>query len=165
MVEIICKWVFILSVYSWPVHHPYHVSVTEIEYIPQEKEAGISCKLFTDDFESILRETYNTKIDLFNPVDKNVTGKQIAGYINKHLRLKIDGKLTSPVFIGFEREGEATWCYFSVSNINEIKKIEVVNDLLYDFKKEQVNLIHITVNGIRKSTRLAYPDVVAVFEF
>ena len=165
MLVIFCKWVFILAMQCWHGPHPFYVSVTEIEHIPKEREVGISCKIFTDDFEYTLREAYRTKVDLFDPSGKAATSNLISNYINAHLKIKINGKTTSPVFIGFEREAEATWCYFSISGVNEITKVEVMDELLYDYRKEQVNLIHVTVNNSRKSKRVAYPESVAVFDF
>jgi hypothetical protein len=165
MIEILGKWLFILTLQAWQVHHPFYVSVTEIEHLRSEKEVGISCKIFTDDFENTLKAAYKTKVDLYNTPDKTATGNLISGYINSHLKIKINGKSTSPQFIGFEREAEATWCYFSGPNVQEIKKLEVMNELLFDYRKEQVNLIHVTVNGNRKSGRVVYPDSMAVFEF
>jgi hypothetical protein len=147
------------------LQHPYFISVTEIEYVNQDKEIGISCKIFTDDFEMALRETFKTKVDLIHPADKKETGKLISNYISSHLQIKADGKAVSPVLIGFEQEEEATWCYFSVANINSVKKIEINNSILYDFKKEQVNMMHVTVNGNRKSSRVINPDTRSVFEF
>lgn len=165
MFVIFCRWLFILAIQSWQLSHPFYVSVTEIEYIPNEKEVGISCKIFTDDFETTLKEAYKTKVDLFNPSDKTAIGNLISGYIRSHLKIKINGKASSLVFIGFEREAEATWCYFSITGIQEITKVEVMNELLYDYRKEQVNLVHVTVNNVRKSGRVTFPDSVTVFEF
>ncbi len=95
--------------------HPYYVSVTEIEYINANKEIGIACKIFADDFEQALKATYHTKIDLYQTKDTSLTGKQIAGYINKHLHLSAGGKPLSLHYLGFEIEGEAAWCYFSAA--------------------------------------------------
>ncbi|MBX2924126.1 MAG: hypothetical protein KF746_18140 [Chitinophagaceae bacterium] len=145
--------------------HPYYVSVTEIEYIQTNKEIGIACKIFADDFEQALKEMYHTKIDLYNTKDTALTGKQIAGYISKHLQLLADGKPVPLQYLGFEIEGEAAWCYFSSANIAPFQQIQVFNDLLYEYKKEQVNLMHVKVNSNRKSGRLTSPDNRLSFDF
>lgn len=146
-------------------YHPYYVSVTEIEYSNADKEMQVACKIFTDDFEQALKGMYHTKIDLYHPKDKVLLDKQIAGYIQKHLHLKADGKPLSLNYMGFEIEGEAAWCFFSAGNITTVKNIEVFNDLLYEYKKEQVNIMHIKVNGGRKSGRCSYPDTGIKFSF
>ena len=45
-------------------HHPFHVSTTEINHNTSDKTLEISCKVFTDDFESALTKQYHTKADL-----------------------------------------------------------------------------------------------------
>jgi hypothetical protein len=141
------------------------VSVTEIEYSNPDKEIQVACKIFTDDFEQALKTMYHTKIDLYHPQDKALLDKQITGYIQKHLRLKADNKIVTLNYIGYEIEGEAAWCFFSAGNIPAVKNIEVFNDLLYEYKKEQVNMMHTKVNGDRKSARLSYPDTGMQFSF
>ena len=38
------------------------------------------------------------------------------------------------------------------------KTIDIDDDILYSYKKEQMGIIHVTVNGERKSTRLLNPQ-------
>ena len=82
MAASVYKWLFIpllvvfISAYTTPggagkaAAHPFHVSVTEIEHNAADKTLEISCKIFTDDFETILAKNYNTKVDLINPPNK-----------------------------------------------------------------------------------------------
>lgn len=148
-----------------PLAHPYYVSVTEITYNEVGKEIQIACKIFTDDFEYALKEMYHTRVDLYHPADKNLINQQIDGYIKKHFYIKTNEEAVRLQFLGYEIEGEAAWCYFSAEGISPVKKIEVFNDLLYAYKKEQVNIMHAKVGGVRKSERLAYPGSRAVFSF
>ncbi len=145
--------------------HPYYVSVTEIGYSQPDKEIQVACKIFTDDLENALKEMYHTKADLYHPADKATLDRQIAGYIGKHFRVKADNNPVSLRFIGYEIEGEAAWCYLSAGDIPPVKNIEVFNDLLYEYKKEQVNIMHARVGGDRKSARLTYPHTATVFSF
>ncbi len=73
--------------------------------------------------------------------------KLVADYIKNHLKIKVNGKLLQLQFVGYEKEEEAIWSYFQVSNVASIKKIEVRNDLLYEYKKEQINILHVMANG------------------
>lgn len=146
-------------------NHPFYISVTEINHNAADKNLEISCKIFTDDFESALTKAAGTKVDLFNPKDKAAVDKHITTYIRKHLVVKIDGKPAVLEFIGFEREEEAVWSYLQVSNTVTPKRIEVMNDLLYDSFNQQINLMHVAVGGNRKSTKLNYPDTNASFQF
>ena len=146
-------------------NHPFFVSVTEINHNAGDKNLEISCKIFTDDFETALTKSTGTKVDLFNPRDKQLAEKHIAAYIKKHLMIRLDNKPVTLEFVGFERENEAVWSYLQVPQISAPKKIEINNDLLYDAFDQQINLIHISVGGSRKSTKLNYPDASTSFQF
>ncbi len=145
--------------------HPFFVSVTEIQHNAKEKTLEVSCKIFSDDLEKTLRQNYPGKVDLLNPADKNAMNKLIADYIKKHLQIVADGKLLNMQFIGYEREEEAIWSYFQVTNIAAPKKVDVNDNILYEYKKEEINLLHITVNGVRKSTKLDNPESKAIVTF
>ena len=145
--------------------HPLYVSVTEINHNAADKNLEISCKIFTDDFEKTLTTLYNKKVDLFNPRDKAETDKQVSEYIRKRLVIKLDGKEVTLEFVGFERENDAIWSYFQVPMPTAPKKVEVSNSILYEAYDKQLNLMHVSVGGNRKSTRLNYPDKEAKFEF
>ncbi len=145
--------------------HPFHVSVTEINHNATDKTLEITCKLFTDDFENAIARHFKTKADLIKPADKEAMDKLVQGYVLKNLSLKADGRPVSVNWLGFENDGEATWCYFEAVNIPVVKKLEISNTLLYDLFTDQSGIIHVIVDGKRKSSKLDYPNKVAVFEF
>jgi hypothetical protein len=156
------KWLFsaLLS-----VMHPFYISVTEINHNAKEKSVEISCKVFAEDLEEILKTTYNRKVDLSNERDQALNDKNIAGYFSHNFNLVLDGKPVKPTYIGFEKEKEAVYCYFEVPNVSSVKKIEMSNSILYDFTDKQINIIHVTVKGNRKSSKLDYPNKQVAFTF
>ncbi len=145
--------------------HPYYVTVTEIEHNKKIKTLEISCKIFTDDFEKVLRQNTKTTIDLLNPNDKAKMDKLVSSYIRKHLQMIINGKLIKLEYLGYESEGEAILTYFQGKDISTVTRIDVKDDLLYEYKKEQINLLHVTVNGKRKSTKLNNPESTVSFKW
>lgn len=147
------------------LNHPFYISVTEISHNAADKNLEISCKIFTDDFETSLSKSSGTKVDLFNPKNKQAADKQISAYIKRHLNLKLDNKPVVLDFVGFERENEAVWSYFQVPNISAPKKIDIINDLLFESFNQQINLVHVSVGSSRKSTKLNYPDSIISFQF
>ena len=175
MVSILFKWSLLLSLVNIPVFstitngnagkHPIFMSVTEIEHNAKEKTLEISCKIFTDDLEKTLRQTYKGTVDLINPKDKAAMNKLVSDYVQKHLTIAADGKKATLQFIGYEQQEEGILSYYQVNNIASVKKIEVVDNILYDYKQEQIGIIHVTVDGNRKSTKLNNPDEKASFEF
>jgi len=162
MALLLHKWLFLGYL---ALVHPLFVSVTEINHNAQEKTLEISCKAFTEDLEKAIEKTSKVKLDLFNSKDKAAAEKAINEYVSKHLQLKADGKTLQLQFVGFEREGDAIWSYFQVNNIPTLKKIEISDNILFEASHEQINLLHVTVNGNRKSTKLDYPNAHVLFEF
>jgi hypothetical protein len=43
--------------------HPYYISVVEINHNATDKSLEISCKIFTNDFETTLEKNYKTKVE------------------------------------------------------------------------------------------------------
>lgn len=171
MAGILYKWLLICSVsfFSNTLHnkplHPYFVSVTEIEHNTKEKTLEISCKIFTDDFEKTLRQNYKTTVDLLKPKDKEAMNKLVSDYVQKHLQLTVNGKAVTLQFLGYEQQEEGILSYYQVNNITSVSKIDITNSILYDYKKNQIGIIHVIVDGNRKSTRLDNPKDKASFEF
>jgi len=145
--------------------HPFYISVTEINHNATEKTLEISCKMFTEDLETVLNATANPKVDISNPKSKDQVNRLLNQYISSHLQLRVNGQPVKFELLGFEEEKEATWSYLQVDSISSVKTIEILDSLLYDSFKEQINLVHVTVSGNRKSTRLNNPDTSFRFTF
>ena len=82
-----------------------------------------------------------------------------------HPEALVDGRPVALHFVGSEKENDGTWSYFQVNDVAAVKKIEAVDELLYDSFNQQINIMHVTVGDQRKSTRLDYPEAGAVFEY
>ncbi|MFT3824526.1 MAG: hypothetical protein QM731_11420 [Chitinophagaceae bacterium] len=176
MALLLYKWSCFLSIFlSWgefhpapakSLAHPLYISVTEMNHNAKDKTLEISCKIFTDDFEKTLTGQYHQKIDFFNPQNKAEIDKEITDYIKKRLVINLDGKPVILEYVGFEHENDAVWSYFQVSNVAAVpKKVTINNSLLYEVYEKQINLMHVTVGGNRKSTRLNNPDKDVTLEF
>src|SRR5260221_2614213 len=92
--------------------HPLYITVTEINHNAKDKILEISCKIFTNDLEVVLEKGAKTKVDLSNSKEKATTDKLIDEYIERHLRLKVDGKAAGLHFVGSEKKAEWTLGYF-----------------------------------------------------
>ena len=145
--------------------HPLYITVTEFNHNPKDKILEVSCKIFTNDFEAVLEKAAGSKVDLSAPKDKPATDKLIAAYIQRHLRLKVDGKPAQLHFVGSENEEDGTWSYFQVNDLPAVRRIDVTNDLLYEGFPQEINIMHANVSGVRQSTRLDCPAAAASFQF
>lgn len=145
--------------------HPFYVSVTEINHNRQVKSLEITCKIFADDLEDILKKNYKTTVDLASKAQQATTDRLVNDYFTHHLLLAADGKPVKLSYVGFEKESESAYCYFEVPNVASLKKLAVSNSILQDLTDEQINIMHVTVNGSRKSYKLNYPNKEASFTF
>ncbi len=165
------------SVYKWLIlpllagvflsarPHPFHVSVVEVNHNASDKTLEISCKLFTDDFEKVLSQNYKAKVDLTNPPNKAAMDTLVKKYIFSHLAIRTNGKSLGFSYVGFEVEKEAVYGYIEVDNVALVNKVDLINSLMYDLYEDEVNIMHVIVNGNRKSTRLTFPDKEATLTF
>ena len=154
-----------LLVFLFSFKHPFYLGVTELRYNAKEKALQGSVKLFTNDLEAALKKIHKQTIDLINPKDSLKTQKILEEYLKARLSIRVNNTLKNYEFIGFEREQEAIWMYLEIKNCTEPKKLSVENTLLYDYIKDQSNIMHIEVREEKKSLKLNNPEKLAVFEF
>jgi len=173
MVSILFQWLLFAG-FGWTTPaqaktfqapHPFYIAVTEINHNAKDQTLEITCKMFADDLEQILEKKYKTQLDISLAKDRPAFDKYIPDYMAMHLSLAVDGKAVALSYVGFEQEKESAFCYFQVSHVPALKKLDIVNSILHDFKQEQINIIHVTVQGKRQSTKLEYPQTKAAFGF
>jgi hypothetical protein len=162
MAFLFVKW---LTLSLFGLFHPFYVSVTEINHNANNKTIEISCKIFSEDLEKILRKNYKAPVDLANEKLHPLNNKLIQNYFLKNLSVNPEGKVAKLNYIGFEKESAAVYCYFEITNISSIKKLDITNSILQDFSDQQTNIMHVMVNGKRTSTKLDYPKKQASFNF
>lgn len=168
MAAFLYKWLLIslFPINSYlPGEHPFHVSTTEVNHNAAEKTLEISCRIFTDDFESALTQAFHTKADFSNASLKTAMDTLVKKYMNVHLLIKAEGRPVTLTYLGFEIEKEAAYIYIQADNIAGLKKMEATNSILHDLYKDQINIMHVVVGGNRKSTKLDYPARDAVFTY
>lgn len=148
----------LLFLFSGAAHHPVYVSVTEIEHNAKENSLEISCKIFTSDLEAVLRKSNKIKVDLLAPSDKKAMETLVSNYIQQHLKISVNEKPLQLSFVGYEQNEETIQSYFQIDNVKSIKSMEVQNNILYEYKSEQISIIHVIVDGKRRSTKLNNPE-------
>lgn len=145
--------------------HPFFVSVTEINHNVKAKTLEVSTKIFFDDLEAELENQYKLKLDIIKPTDKAQINKCLADYISKNLIIKIDGKVYTANYLGYEIQADAAWCYLEIPKVAKVTNIEITNSILYKLREEQINMLNVTVGGKRQSTKLNFPDRKVVMRF
>jgi len=147
------------------VLHPFYISVTEVNHNAKTKTVEISAKIFFDDLEHQIEKDNYTSFDIINPKDKAKVNTLIAAYLKKHLQIKLNGKSVPMNYLGYEIQEDAAWCYLEIPKINKVSQITVFNDVLFELRSEQINMLNVTVAGKRQSTKLDVSDFNASFSF
>ncbi len=162
MVNIMVQWLM-TGVVS--LMHPFFVSVIEINHNTKEATVEMSVRVFTEDLEKTLQKYATVRVDMIRPANKDFLDKQISNYLLKKIKLKINGQPVVFTYLGHEIQKESVWSYLEIPKITSIKKLEIDCTLLYDFEKEQSNIIHVKGKNMDKSFKLDNPKSNTVFEF
>ncbi len=148
--------------------HPVHLSITNIDYNNSEKCFDISIRIFIDDFEMILENYYNEKINIGKENENPDTDKYIRDYIVKNLVLEIDNqeiKNKNYLFIGRKIEDITLWLYFKIKYKEKLNYVTITNSILTDLYKDQKNLLIFTYNEIPKAEEFSCKETKKTFEF
>lgn len=131
--------------------HDFHVSITQMALNDRSGQLEIAVKVFTDDLETAIQPKGTEPLRL-GTEREDPRGKILIGaYINRNLRVKVDGAPVVLTFLGKEMEADATWCYFESAPIGKFSKLDVTNTLLIDLFDDQVNIIHLKRDGKTKA--------------
>ncbi|HLA52030.1 MAG TPA: DUF6702 family protein, partial [Flavitalea sp.] len=133
-------------------------------YNDQSHNIEISCKIFTDDLEQALGKKSGHPPHI-GPTRDAAVNAEIAAYLSAHLGVSFDGKKVPMKFLGYELEKEAVWSYLEGPVTRAPSSAEIDNSILFDSFDQQINLVHITVKGERKSTKLVNPESRASLKF
>ncbi len=158
---------YLFLINSWFLFfHPFFVSVTEINYNTTDKTLEISNRVFTDDFENTLRDFFpGKKVDLMNPPANGSMDSLVKNYVLNKMTVSVNGQPKRMEYIGFERVDESIWTYFEVTGIESVKSLKIHNAMLYEYKKEQINMVHIINGKERQSRKLDNPLADWEFKF
>lgn len=138
--------------------HPYHVGSVEFNYNSKTKTFEITGKFFLDDLENALKEKYGTAVHFNDDKYKAEINEILQQYCKEYLKLKADNKFLKVNYIGFDEDSEAVNIFLESEATNPPKKVETAVSFLYNLFDDQMNIIHIIVNGKRQSEKLNYPN-------
>lgn len=137
--------------------HPYHVGSMELKYNVESKTFEITGRFFLDDFENSLSKKNGKPLHFNDPKFKAQLKPALEAYCAENLKLKINNQFVKVNFVGYEEDKESVDVFLESEVVKDPKKVEVSMSFLYNFFNDQINIIHIIVNGERKSEKLTYP--------
>lgn len=138
--------------------HPYHVGSVEFNYNKKSQTFEITGRFFTDDLENAVSQKTGKVLRFHDNKQKELMNKALEAYAAEYLKLKVNSDFVTVNYLGFEEDRESVNIYLESTPVRDPKKIETAVSLLYNLYDDQLNIIHIIINGTRKSSKLGYPD-------
>ena len=152
---IVCGIFFFLTSFCF---HPYHVGSVEFNYNSKSQTFEITGRFFIDDMENALSDKENKKLRFYDQKQSQEINEALKKYTNEYLKLKVNNKFIKVNYLGYEESKESVDIYFETETITSPKKVETAVSFLYNIFDDQMNIIHIIVNGERKTSKLNYPN-------
>lgn len=138
--------------------HPYHVGSVEINYNEKSKTFEITGRFFLDDLENGLAKKYGKSYHFNDAKYKGQLNEALKNYSSEYLKLKTDNQFLKINYVGYEEDSESVNIYLESEKVVNPRKVEAAVSFLYNLFDDQINLVHIIINGNRKSEKLTYPD-------
>lgn len=157
--------IFIIPLFAFSSMHKYYISVTQINYIKEKESLQITSRLFIDDFENALKSNYDDNIVLAEKDEPIIIDTYIQRYLQDRIKLRINNKPVTFIYIGKEYEGDIVRCYLEVEHVKSIESFSITNSVLFDLQNDQQNIVKTNINSKNKSVILTYDNPNALLKF
>lgn len=154
-----------IPLFAFTGFHKYYISITQINYIKEKQSVQIITRIFIDDFEKVLRERYDDKLELLVKNESKDVNEYIEQYLKNKMRVTINEKNMTLNFIGKEYDIDVVQCYLEIENVKNINSIEISNQILFDLFDNQQNMIKTKINSKQKSFLLNQSNKIAMLNF
>ena len=146
---------------AWYVFfHPFYVAVVELHHNPQAKTAELTIRCFADDLEDALALHHKqAKPNLVQTPRTASIDSLVVRYVKSNLLVKADDQLLQFNYVGAEMNNGYFYIFLEAPVQQAPKNVQVMNRFLYDVRKEQTNLHHISVGKAQESYRLQHPEM------
>lgn len=141
------------SLSSWAVHK-FYTSIYQINYVPQKKMIQITSRIFIDDLNDALEKRFHTKS--YIGTDKETPQDEVAmqKYLAEKFSIKVNGIIKPMSFRSKEIEANVLVCYFRITDVSKISKLEIENSALTELNSDQQNIIQANISGEKQSLLL-----------
>ena len=132
--------VLLLSLFSFK-DFDFFSSMTKVDYIDGSKTLKFTTKLNTTHISQAIK------------IDPNTAAfeAELKKYINNNIDISVNGNPKNLTFTGSQVNGESVWIYYEISNVSEISKLRIRNNILISQFPKQVNIMNITYKGMLRT--------------
>lgn len=143
----------VFSLSSWTVHK-FYTSIYQINYVPQKKMIQITSRIFIDDLNDAIEKRYHSKSYIGTDKETPKDVEAMQKYLAEKFSLKVNGTLKPMDFRSKEIEANVLICYFRITEISKITKLEIINSALTELNSDQQNIIQANISGEKQSLLL-----------
>jgi len=123
--------------------HAIYLSLVEVDHKNLGGTATIKIKVFTDDMEDAILNTFKKRFHFLDTSDCEGIQSEIETYFAAHLSYSINDKSTSLALSHCELNGDAVWFHFDIECPDQWDKVDVKADFLMELFPTQSNIITI----------------------
>jgi hypothetical protein len=131
--------------------HKYYISVSNATYSKSAKCIQMVTRFFIDDLEDVLNARIQEPIALGNKSTIEEVYPLLKNYLAKKLEVQINGVNSIPNFIGAEYEGDQIVLYIELPSENVPEEVTMRFNAFLELFEVQKNLIHMKINGERRT--------------
>lgn len=145
--------------------HKYYLSLTQINYKEEAKSIQIIINVFMDDIETALNKDYNIDLQLTTKKELQNNDIYFEKYLKEKLLFKVNGNQKNFNYLGKEYDGELVYFYLEIEDIEQLKTLDVTNNILTKHFPKQQNLIKSKVDKKHKSVLLTKEENSTLLKF
>ena len=145
--------VLVLPLLAFTAAHKFYVSVTNVNYSEKDKALQITSRVFIDDLEKLLLERYDFKAQLATDEESALADEYLEKYLRSKFVVQVNGSNASYTYIGKKYDVDVVIFYLEVPNVDlaTLKSVQIENEVLTDLFEEQQNVVHLKIDGDKKS--------------
>lgn len=160
--------IMMVGMICWPIvgeAHDIHISMVQIDYNEQTRSLEITVKAYTDDYELAVSKSEGPVCKLNTDLELPNSDEYLLAYLRKVLKIEVNDEQLELSWVGKEYEDLATWSYLEIKMVEGINTIDVTYTQHMEVYADQNNIVHVKVNGEKKSTVLTKYDTHEQFYF
>ncbi|MBP6373314.1 MAG: hypothetical protein KA325_02755 [Flavobacterium sp.] len=143
--------------------HKFYMGIYQVTYAPAKKRLQIAMRLFVDDCNTVLYQTYQQKTKLGDPHESPSDMQWMNTYVQSHFKVVLNGKSYPIQFKRKELENNVLVCYYTCEEVPKFNRVVLENTVFTDVFPDQQNMIQAQLFGKKQSALLTQSVVEAVF--
>ena len=155
---------FIIPLVSFSTHK-YYLSLTQVTFKPASKSVQVIINVFMDDIETALNKEYHIDLQLTTKKELKDNAIYFKKYLKEKLQFKVDDVAKEFTYIGKEYDADLVYFYLEIENINQLKTIEITNNILTKHFPQQQNMTKCKLGEKHKSILLTKKENSATFNY